>query len=114
MSKQPLPVVVGFGGINGAGRASMHHAFKRMTYTALSQEQQSRTLASLAQLMGLASSEDQEQYILNHTLIRRIESNHFDVDNVEWNRKLPTQSNGQPVNFDVKLVFLLFINYSKI
>ncbi|MEP0203065.1 MAG: beta-ketoacyl synthase [Halioglobus sp.] len=102
MSKQPLPVVVGFGGINGAGRASMHHAFKRMTYSALPQDQQSRTLASLAQLMGLASSEGQEQYILNHTLIRRIESNHFDVDNVEWNRKLPTQSNGQPVNFDVK------------
>ncbi|MEP4485185.1 MAG: beta-ketoacyl synthase [Halioglobus sp.] len=102
MSKQPLPVVVGFGGINGAGRASMHHAFKRMTYSALSQDQQSRTLASLAQLMGLPSSEGQEQYILNHTLIRRIESHHFDVDNVEWNRKLPTQSNGQPVNFDVK------------
>ncbi len=102
MSKQPLPVVVGFGGINGAGRASMHHAFKRMTYSALPQAERSRTLASLAQLMGLASSEGQEQYILDHTLIRRIESNHFDVDNVEWNRKLPTQSNGQPVNFDVK------------
>ena len=102
MSKQPLPVVVGFGGINGAGRASMHHAFKRMTYSALPQVERSRTLASLAQLMGLASSEGREQYILDHTLIRRIESNHFDVDNVEWNRKLPTQSNGQPVNFDVK------------
>ena len=102
MSKQPLPVVVGFGGINGAGRASMHHAFKRMTYSALPQAERSRTLASLAQLMDLASSEGQEQYILDHTLIRRIESNHFDVDNVEWNRKLPTQSNGQPVNFDVK------------
>jgi acetoacetyl-[acyl-carrier protein] synthase len=80
----------------------MHHAFKRMTYSALPQAERSRTLASLAQLMGLASSEGQEQYILDHTLIRRIESNHFDVDNVEWNRKLPTQSNGQPVNFDVK------------
>ena len=39
MSRQRLPVIVGFGGINGAGRASGHHALGRMVHTALSEQQ---------------------------------------------------------------------------
>ena len=35
MGGQALPVIVGFGGINGAGRVSGHHAFRRMVYSAL-------------------------------------------------------------------------------
>ena len=27
---------------------------------------------------------------------------HFDPDCVTWNRRFPTESNGHPVNFDVK------------
>ncbi len=102
MSRQRLPVIVGFGGINGAGRGSGHHAFRRMVHEALPEHKRQRTLAALAQLMGLDSADGREQQILEHTLIRRIESQHFDVDYVAWNRKLPTQSNGHPVNFDVK------------
>jgi acetoacetyl-[acyl-carrier protein] synthase len=52
--------------------------------------------------MQLETSVGNEQYILDHTLIRRIEASHFDVDSVSWNRRFPTQSNGNPVNFDVK------------
>ncbi|MFT6955351.1 MAG: acetoacetyl-[acyl-carrier protein] synthase [Halieaceae bacterium] len=102
MSKQRLPVIVGFGGINGAGRASGHHAFRRLAHGALPEDKRQRTFASLAQLMGLESAVGQEQYILDHTLIRRIESQHFDVDSVVWNRKFPIQSNGPSVNFDVR------------
>ena len=102
MAKQPLPVIVSMGGINGAGRASGHHAVARMGYEALSRDQQQRTLASLASMMGLESAVDQEQYILDHTLIRRIESQHFDVDTVLWNQRFPTESNGHPVNFDIE------------
>ena len=102
MARQRLPVIVGLGGINGAGRASGHHALARMAYSALPQQTRTRTLASLAQLMTLASVEGRERYILDHTLIRRIEAQHFDPDFVRWNRRFPTQSNGHPVNFDVK------------
>ena len=102
MAKQPLPVIVSMGGINGAGRASGHHALARMGYEALSSQQQQQTLASLASMMGLESAEGKEQYILDHTLIRRIESQHFDVDTVLWNQRFPTESNGHPVNFDIE------------
>jgi acetoacetyl-[acyl-carrier protein] synthase len=101
MSRQRLPVIVGFGGINGAGRASGHHAFGRMVYSALPDIQRQRTLASLATLMGLESAQGKEQYILDHTLVRRVETNHFDVDSVSWNQRFPTESNGHPVNFDI-------------
>ncbi len=102
MGKQRLPVIVGYGGINGAGRASGDHALARMVYPALSAEQQQRTLASLATLMGLKSIKGRERYILDHTLIRRVENAHFDVDSVSWNRRFPTESNGHPVNFDIE------------
>jgi acetoacetyl-[acyl-carrier protein] synthase len=102
MGKQRLPVIVGYGGINGAGRASGDHAVARMVYPALSKAQRVRTLESLATLMGLESAQGKEQYILDHTLIRRVEEAHFDVDYVSWNRRFPTESNGHPVNFDIE------------
>jgi acetoacetyl-[acyl-carrier protein] synthase len=95
---------VGFGGVNGAGRASGHHAFNRLVYSSLPDPLRQRTLASLATLMGPYARKDgvpREQYILDHTLIRRIELNHFDVDSVSWNQRFPTQSNGHPVSFDI-------------
>ena len=95
-------MIVGLGGINGAGRASGHHALGRMVYSALDAGAQQRTLASLATLMGLDSPAGQEDYILDHTLIRRIERAHFDVDSVQWNQRFPTESNGHPVNFDIE------------
>jgi len=102
MSRTPLPVIVGFGGINGAGRASGHHAVARMAYGVMPQAVREKTLASLAQVMGLSGAAGREQYILDHTLIRRIEIQHFDPDFVAWNRRFPTESNGNPVYFDVK------------
>ena len=106
MARQRLPVIVGFGGINAAGRASGHHAYSRMTWSALSSEQQVRTLDSLATLMGLDGGAEHEQHILDHTLIRRIEKSHFDVDAVQWNQRLPVHSNGQPVNFSLERKYL--------
>ncbi|MCB1707268.1 MAG: beta-ketoacyl synthase [Halioglobus sp.] len=104
MGRQRLPVIVGFGGVSGAGRSSGHHAFSRMVYSALPDSQRQRTLASLAALMGpyaLSGGQAREQYILDHTLVRRIELNHFDVDSVGWNQRFPTESNGHPVSFDI-------------
>jgi acetoacetyl-[acyl-carrier protein] synthase len=101
MSRPRLPVIVGFGGINAAGRASGHHAFSRMAYSALPEAVRGRTLDALATLMGLESGAQNEQFILDHTLIRRIENSHFNVDFVSWNQRFPAQSNGHPVSFDV-------------
>ncbi|MCL4106637.1 UNVERIFIED_CONTAM: hypothetical protein GTU68_009771 [Idotea baltica] len=40
--------------------------------------------------------------MLDHSLIRRIELSHFDVNAVPWNQRLPATSNGQPVSFNIK------------
>lgn len=101
MGRQRLPVIVGFGGINAAGRASGHHAYARMVHDALPAAQQSRTLAALGALMRVDSPAEQADYILDHTLVRRIEPGHFDVDAVRWNQRLSAEGNGQPVSFDI-------------
>ena len=106
MSIQRLPVIVGFGGINAAGRASGHHAYARMTHSALSAAQQSRTLDSLATLMGLEGGKLHQQFILDHTLVRRIEASHFDVNAVSWNQRLPTDGDSQPASFDLERKYL--------
>ena len=102
MSRARLPVIVGFGGISAAGRSSSHHAYSRLVQSALPQVQRERTFASLATLMGLEGVAGNEQYMLDHTLIRRIERNHFDVDAVPWNKRFPTDSYGQPISFNIK------------
>jgi len=94
---QPLPVIVSMGGINSAGRSSMHHAFSRMVEDALGTEARQRMLAALAQLTG----RDADRSLLEGTLIRRIEANHFDPSHVAWNQRLPTRSNGSPVSFEI-------------
>ncbi len=73
---QRLPLIVGFGGVNSAGRASFHHAYRRMVADALDEGRASAMYQSLATLMRLdANSADAEarQHIRNHTLIRQIE-----------------------------------------
>ena len=102
MSRQRLPIIVGFGGINAAGRASGHHAYSRMVHSALPAAVRERSLDALASLMGPGSSAREQQYILDHSLIRRIEANHFDVDAVHWNRRFSPSSNGQVMDFKVR------------
>ncbi|MFT6163393.1 MAG: acetoacetyl-[acyl-carrier protein] synthase [Zhongshania aliphaticivorans] len=90
MSK--LPVIVGFGGVNPAGRSSFHHGYRRMVIDALSQEKATQTFRSLSAIMGLppemAGDEAQRRYILEHTLIRKIEGNVFNTDQVGWNKRM--------------------------
>lgn len=89
-----LPVIVGMGGVNAAGRTSGHQAFRRMVLKALPSDQQTQTLLGLASLMKLAHQDAQGQWhdqagtpcsaadivaryrdeILAHTLIRRLEA----------------------------------------
>ncbi len=82
----PLPVIVGFGGVNPAGRVSFHHSYRRTILDALSKAKQDTTYQSLAVLMGLQDElrnhrGKTKDYIENHTLIRRIEL--WDPDRID-------------------------------
>ncbi|MDE0420807.1 MAG: beta-ketoacyl synthase [Gammaproteobacteria bacterium] len=83
----PLPVIVGFGGINPAGRVSFDHAYRRTVIDALDRGAAAETYASLAGLMnvdGDPANESVRQHILDNTLIRRIDC--FDPDRIRWQR----------------------------
>jgi acetoacetyl-[acyl-carrier protein] synthase len=94
-----LPVIVGFGGYNAAGRSSFHHGFRRTVLNSLDTDKRVKTLLSLATMMKLvrhhegsyfddnnepmSAEEVAEKYhttIEQNTLIRRIHSDYFDVD----------------------------------
>lgn len=106
-----LPVIVGFGGYNAAGRSSFHHAYRRTVLNSLNDEARTRTLLSLASIMRLVDYQDghyvdrdgdvlnaeqvalkHRDYIEQNTLIRRIHSGLFDVDNVPGNRAVALQN----------------------
>lgn len=80
-----LPVIVGFGGLNAAGRSSFHHAYRRLVIDSLPKQRVQQTWRALASMMGMPCSssdvgEEEIAHMRAHTLIRRIESEHFDVD----------------------------------
>ena len=85
----PLPVIVGFGGINAAGRVSFNHAYRRLVIDALPEAARSATYQSLAALMNLQAAPNApatRRHIEEHTLIRRIEC--FDPEDIRWNREV--------------------------
>jgi len=115
-----LPVIVGFGGYNAAGRSSFHHAFRRTVLESLDEQARQQTLAGLAVMMKLVKFEDghyldaadgarldlaaierrHAAQILGSTLIRRIEKQYFDVDAAHWHKNLTLEADGtQPLSF---------------
>jgi acetoacetyl-[acyl-carrier protein] synthase len=90
----PLPVVIGFGGINAAGRSSFHHAFRRIVYHALPPAERDEVLSALARLMGLPRdlpAAKLERQVLDHSLVRKIEPWLFDVDRVYRQERFEAQ-----------------------
>ena len=51
-----LAVIVGFGGVNAAGRSSFHHSYRRMVASALSESDRAETRESLSALMRCNAS----------------------------------------------------------
>ena len=111
-----LPLIVGYGGYNAAGRSSSHQAFRRMILESLSPDQQQQTIVSLACLMGLVKKTQQgfetadaqvidacdvdmqfRSTVLSGTLVRKITS--FDPSAVAGNKKvsLSASAESQPV-----------------
>ncbi len=103
-----LPVIIGFGGVGPAGRSSFHHAYGRTVLDSLPAAQRAHTLRALAAMMGLVAFKDGryitadgapidiaaigtrfESHIREHTLIRRLESQYFDGDQMSVQLNFP-------------------------
>lgn len=121
MSVARLPVIVGFGGFNAAGRSSGHHAYRRMVIESLPEQARQETLAGLAVMMGLVScvegtyrdAEDRVldlaaieaslgAQILDGTLIRRIDKTFFDVDAAHWQKSATLGAGDAPLVFELR------------
>ena len=71
----------------------------------LSASEADRTYASLAAMMQLKDEDLDEplrQHILDHTLIRKIESNLFDPDNILVHKSAHLNATGDPITFTIK------------
>lgn len=117
--KSRLPVIVGFGGYNAAGRSSFHHGFRRTVLESLDIQARQETLAGLAVMMkllrvvdGAYQSDDGSvlslaeidqrfaKQILASTLVRRIEKQHLDVDAAHWQKNLSVSgTSSAPLTF---------------
>lgn len=113
-----LPVIVGYGGCNAAGRSSFDQAYRRMILESLGGADHERTIAGLACMMGLARwdgtgyADDRgvrhdrrglaaqaAGAVVDGTLIRRIEANHFDPDAVSCHRTLSLEPDEGELRF---------------
>lgn len=114
-----LPVIVGFGGYNAAGRSSFHHGFRRTVIESMDSAARQQTLAGLAVMMKLIQVVDGSYYddegkalslaeidsrfaeqILASTLVRRIEKQHLDPDAAHWQKTIDISATaGHPLSF---------------
>ena len=95
-----LPLIVGFGGYNAAGRSSGFQSYKRMIFESLSSSEQQETLTSLANLMGVVDWKPED--VLDGTLIRRIEPGLFDVEKAPASKRISLGGQTDlPVSFTI-------------
>ncbi|BCD98072.1 acetoacetyl-[acyl-carrier protein] synthase [Marinagarivorans cellulosilyticus] len=112
-----LPVITAFGGFNAAGRSSFHHAYKRTIFGSLTEVEQRKNCFALASLMGLLKWRDGDyhwadggQYDPVHdyaklkvavergSLVRKIESSYFDVESVNFGKKITLAGSAETPN----------------
>ncbi len=94
---QTLPVIVGFGGANPAGRSSFHHGFMRTMYEALPPADQAKVRLSLARMMNLAPdgpAAELERQVLDGTLIRTIEPEYYDPERLYRHKQIEATPSG--------------------
>jgi len=116
-----LPVIVGIGGVNAAGRGSFHHAYRRLVIDNLPAAAAQQTWASLASLSnelsnnngrwldGCGEPVDYDHYLSQliprleqSTLVRKLENNLFDPSQLLFHRKATLSQNGQePLRFSL-------------
>jgi acetoacetyl-[acyl-carrier protein] synthase len=117
-----LPIIVGFGGVNSAGRSSNHQGYRRLVFDALPQSSQLQTLQSLAALTGKIKNHagtwvdsqgcaiELTQYLqsnapalLASSLIRSLETNLFDPKAIAYQEKTTLKApTAQGLSFKIK------------
>ncbi|MBT5702250.1 MAG: beta-ketoacyl synthase [Gammaproteobacteria bacterium] len=100
-----LPVIVGFGGVNPAGRSSSHHGYRRMVIDKMSSAVKDKTFASLAALMNRTDSTSAEarKAMLDHTLVRRLETNLFDANSIPLHKRATIKgASSEAISFSIK------------
>jgi acetoacetyl-[acyl-carrier protein] synthase len=116
-----LPIIVGMGGVNAAGRTSFHQGFRRIVIDKLTAEARQETFVGLATLMNILTFQEGKlvdaegntvalndveslfgQQILDGTLIRKIENNHFDPDATHCHTKITAAPSGENITFELK------------
>ena len=85
-----LPLIVGYGGINAAGRSIFDLGYNRILFEKIGLLEQQEVLTSLGHLMGTS---DQET-IINKRLMREIDQDFFQLNNFR-NPILPSSAGGQ-------------------
>jgi acetoacetyl-[acyl-carrier protein] synthase len=114
-----LPLIVGMGGVNAAGRTSFHQGFRRIVIDKLAADTRRDTFVGLATLMNLLTFKDGKlidnngqvvereqveasfgEQILNGTLIRKIEKDHFDPDATHWHQKMTLTPSDHTIRFE--------------
>lgn len=116
-----LPVIIGFGGVNAAGRSSGFQSFRRTVLNSLDHEQQAQTLVSLACMMGLltekagqwitsegesldlnTAADRVRSQVLDNTLIRKTHPDLFDVDAIPANSRLTIKPDQEVISFTLR------------
>ena len=115
-----LPVIVSIGGINPAGRGSGFQAYRRLIFEQLDSARQLDTLQNLAALTGKLQQRDgtwldgngkpvvrqswlrsRQAELLAGTLIRKLESTHFDGDKVPSHQQVKLQAAPAGISFSL-------------
>ncbi|KHT62179.1 beta-ketoacyl synthase [Photobacterium gaetbulicola] len=102
MSK--LPLIVGFGGMNAAGRSSGFHSYKRMVADVLADQDMASTWQDLAHRMGLADGVMVDPEVIDAikagTLVRRIES--FDPSGLRYQYNAALNGGQETITFTLR------------
>lgn len=95
-----LPLIVGFGGFNAAGRSSGHRSYERMVYESLGIADQQRVVQSLSSLMGLPEAD--EQAALSGSLVRQLDPSILDANATPLSVNVKLQGQGkEAVHFEL-------------
>ncbi len=119
-----LPVIIGFGGINAAGRSSFHHGYQRLIEPHLSVEQRTHMLTGLATLTQQVTYQNGQyrlvsgdvitsqqihaqlkQSLLERTLIRPIQNNAYDIEHLILNKAThltPANNHSDSIRFTIR------------
>lgn len=97
-----IPVIVGFGGVNAAGRSSGHHGYRRTVVDRLGPERAGAMWRSLAGLVGRpGDSLDAAaiEHLAAHSLVRGLESHACEPGRTPWNRWVRLANTNGPARF---------------